>query len=211
MPHDAYESLIPVPAAALSHGAPNPQPALQGRPDEPTGTLSPGHAPRPRPRTWLLALTMGILLLTAALYQRQVAGQEARRRTMQSQLVAMRESAARLMELEQKPQAVLARMRSSEEFLGTVEQALAGAGVARDRWQDSIPQPLARVTGTDYQRQATLLYFDALNLEQVAAFVCELSRLDTALGVSSLGLTARDAGFDVEIAVSYRVYSPRRE
>ncbi len=193
-----------------SHGAPEGRDAPQTQLDEPMKISLAGSVTNPRTLTWLLALTTATLALMAILYERQVAAQAARCQAMQSQLAAMSQNAARLLELEQKPQAALARTRSNEELLGTVEQALVRAGVARDMWKDSIPQPLARVTGTDYQRQTTLLYFDAFNLKQVASFIGELSGLDAALGVSGLSLTARDSGFDIEIAVSYLVYSPQR-
>lgn len=207
---EALDNSKLAPVARTSHVAPEGHDAPQTQPDEPTKISLVGSVTNPLTLTWLLALTIAVLALMAFLYGRQVAAQAARCRAMQSQLSAMRQNAARILELQQKPQAALARMRSSEEFLGTVEQALVKAGVARDTWKDSIPQPLARVTGTDYQRQTTLLYFDGFNLKQVASFIGELSRLDAALGVSGLNLTARDSGFDIDIAVSYLVYSPEK-
>lgn len=207
---DGFDESNAILVARTPHGAPKGRDAPQTQPDEATKIFLAGSVTNPRTLTWLLALTTATLALMAYLYERQVAAQAARCRAMQSQLVAMRENAARLLELQQKPQAALARTRSSEEFLSTVERALVNAGVTRDTWKDSIPQPLARVTGTDYQRQTTLLYFDDFYLKQVASFIGELSRLDAALGVSGLSLTARDSGFDIEIAVSYLVYSPQR-
>ncbi|KAA0218965.1 MAG: hypothetical protein EDS66_17855, partial [Planctomycetota bacterium] len=100
--------------------------------------------------------------------------------------------------------------RSSEELLAAVEQALAAADIPRERWKDSIPQPLSRVPESDYQRQVTQLYFDDLGLEKLAAFAVALRQLDPTLNVSSLGLTQRPlSGFDVELDVEYLVYAPQ--
>ncbi|MCC7291863.1 MAG: hypothetical protein IT449_07370 [Phycisphaerales bacterium] len=165
-----------------------------------------------RAQTLLMGLLAALLLLTTCLYARRVQAFARRGSSMKAQLSHMKLDASRILELRRAPQSALGQQRPNEELLATVEHALATATIARQRWQDSIPQPLTRVQGTNYQQQSTLLYFDDLTLRQLASFISALSQDDAALHVSLLGLTAGSpAGYDVEVAVSYRVYSPQQK
>ena len=125
----------------------------------------------------------------------------------------MKADASRILALRGAPHAALGKRRSNEELLATVEQALSQAGIPRERWKDSIPQPLSRLAGTDYQRQVTQLYFDGLELRQLAGFLVELRRRDPTLSVTGLTLAPRpsSSGYDVEMGVAYLVYAPREE
>lgn len=178
----------------------------------PAGTRSTWRTTRASPRTriLLLAWATAALALLAFLYGRGVYALEARCLAMPSQHQRMRQDAARILDLRQTPKTALGKRRSSEELLAAVEQALAAADIPRERWKDSIPQPLSRVPESDYQRQVTQLYFDDLGLEKLAAFAVALRQLDPTLNVSSLGLTQRPlSGFDVELDVEYFVYLPQ--
>ncbi len=177
----------------------------------PAGTRSTWRTTRasPRTRTLLLAWATAALALLAFLYGRGVYALEVRCLAMPSQLQRMRQDAARILDLRQTPKTALGKRRSSEELLAAVEQALAAADIPRERWKDSIPQPLARVAGTDYQKQTTQLYFDDLAMKQIAAFAVTLPQKDPTLHLLGLGLTQRTAGYDVELDVEYFVYLPQ--
>lgn len=130
------------------------------------------------------------------------------------QFARMRSDAERIMALRQVPHAAVGRARPNEEFLAEVEEALTHAHVDRSRWQDSIPQPLARVAGTDYVRQSTRLYFRDLPLQPLASFVWHLQRTDPALEIESVNLTQRSLQsktFDVELSVACLIYAPLKE
>ncbi len=128
------------------------------------------------------------------------------------QLAQMRADALEIASLRDAPKAAAGRTRANEELLAQVERALKAAGIARDRWHDSIPQPPARRPGSDYRRLSTRLYFEAVTLKEVASFVHHLRAGDPTLGASSLNLTNRtitDPHYDIDLAVSYEVYDPR--
>lgn len=178
---------------------------------------SPGQGTPMRERaahahTLLLGLVAALLVLATLLYGRGAWALERRCGSMQSQLDSMKLDAARILDLRQIPQAALGRLKSSEELLATVELALSAAGIAREQWKDSIPQPLSRVAGTNYQKQATQLYLDDLSLQKLAMFVIALHDKDPTLSVSSLGLTQRPtAEYDVDLSIEYLVFSPAQK
>lgn len=130
------------------------------------------------------------------------------------QFERMRADADRIMALRQAPHAAVGRARPNEELLAEVERALTEAHVDRSHWQDSVPQPLARVAGTDYVRQSTRLYFRDLPLQPLASFIWHLQRADPALEIEHVNLTQRSPQtktFDVELGVACLIYAPLKE
>jgi len=128
-----------------------------------------------------------------------------------TQLTSMRGDAERIAVLRQTPQTVAGQTRTSQELLGQVENALSAAGIDRSLWNDSVPEPIVRLPQSDYRRVGTRLYLTSLTLQQLAAFVHTLESGDATLHVSALNLTNRDQespAFDVDLVVSYLVYSP---
>lgn len=123
----------------------------------------------------------------------------------------MRADTARLAALRQGPEAAVSRTRPSAELLAQVEQALSVTDIDRRGWHDSMPQPAAPLSGSDYKRHATRLYFESVTFQQLAAFAHDLRQRDPTLRVSSVGVTNRDpttTAYDVELSVAYLVYAP---
>ena len=100
------------------------------------------------------------------------------------------------------------RQDNSRGAVGQVERALGNAGIANDRWAQSVPQPPRRLPQSDYRQHATRFYFESVTLRQLAAFAHNLRTDDPTLHVSSLNLTNRQPEtqhFDVEVSLSYLV------
>jgi hypothetical protein len=128
-----------------------------------------------------------------------------------AQVISMTEDATHLRALRAAPLLAAGRSRGHEELLATVEKALAQSGIDRSRWQDSVPQPPGRIRGGAYTEHRTLLYFDALTLQELATFAFRLQAADSALFVTSLNLSNRQtesSAFVAEVGVSYRQFSP---
>ena len=103
----------------------------------------------------------------------------------------MRADVLSIQRLQVAPRAAASRTRPNEELLDQVQQSISSAGIDRTQWHDSIPQPGVRVSGSDYKRLTTRLYFDSITLRQLAAFAYHLQANDPTLLVSAFNPTNR--------------------
>lgn len=123
----------------------------------------------------------------------------------------MRIDAEKIRALREAPRAAASRERTNEELLQQVERAMSVAGIDRHRWQDSLPQPPTRESGSPYTRHTTRIYLESIEPRQLAAFAHDLETKDPTLSVSAINLTATkntpSPAYDAELTVSYLVYS----
>ncbi len=163
-----------------------------------------------RQRTVILA---GLLVVTAMLgwlERRALSSGQDTYATAERQLSQMRNDVTRIKILRATPQSAASRTRPNEELLAQVERALTAAGINRDHWHDSIPQPAARVPKSDYKQLTTRLYFESITPKQLATFAHHLQTDDPTLRISALNLTNRHPDtpeYDFDLAVSYLVYA----
>jgi hypothetical protein len=166
----------------------------------------------------LRLLVVGSAVLAAAfltwLQERVTASATDTFRVARGQLAQMHDDAQLIQQLRRTPMTAAARARSNQELLAQVEKALAAAGVDRALWQDSVPQPPTRIPNSDYMKVTTRLYFEDLTLQKVAAFSHHLRAVDPTLSVSGVNLANRTSEtlvFDVEVVVSYLVFTPQHQ
>ncbi len=160
------------------------------------------------------ALGVGVLVILLILSWWQWGAVASTRDTLSfanQQLEQMRADSAQIQKLREAPQAAVSRARTNEELLAQIERSLASAGIDRNRWQDSIPQPPVRETGSPYIRHVTRIYLESIELKQLAGFVHRLEAEDATLSLSTVGLTARPntAAYDAELGIAYLVFVPR--
>jgi hypothetical protein len=127
------------------------------------------------------------------------------------QLGAMQVDADAIIALRRRPVAAASRSRPNEELLAQVERSLGAAGIDHHQWQDSIPQPVTRKPGSDYRRHSTRIILSEVTLKQLATFVRNITAADPTLHASAITISNRKEEFeyfDVDIAVSYRVFAP---
>ena len=166
-------------------------------------------------RTQVVAVLSGLLVVGCMmcwLQWRTLASMKDSYTTALLQLDQMRRNAGEIKALRQTPRTAVSRTRANEELLAQVEQSLSSAGIDRAKWHDSIPQPAVRLSRSDYKKLTTRLYFEAMNLNQLAAFVYHLQEGDPTLQISSvnLGNTRKDSlDYDVDLGISYLVYAPQ--
>lgn len=162
-------------------------------------------------------LLSGVLSLSLLLAWTQWRALASTRDTVDSsltQLTTMKSDAERILALRKAPQAAVAQTRTSQELLHQVEKALSSANIDRSLWSDSVPQAVVRIPGTDYQRAGVRLYFGGVTLQQLTTFAHRLHSDDPTLNVSAVNLINRDqetSKFDVDLLVSYLVFSPKSE
>lgn len=167
--------------------------------------------PRSRRRyAWLYLAAPVIVGLVAWAQWRALASRRDTLDLAHQQLAGMRSDAERIRQFREAPRAAVSRARTNEELLAQVERALSAAGIDRQRWLDSVPQPPVRDTGSPYVRHATRLYMEAIEPRQLAALVVQLESDDTTLRVSALQWAARPDGraFNAEMELSYLVFAP---
>ena len=164
-----------------------------------------------RSRSLLLVGGLALALLLCFLQWRGYASALDSRRAAVSQLERMRADAERIEKLRDAPRTAASRPRANEELLAQIEGALDRAGIARDQWRDSIPQPELRLPKSDYVRHATRIRLEGVSLRQLAAFAHHLQTADPTLWIESLTLTNRDRDtdrYDSEASVAYLVFAP---
>lgn len=166
----------------------------------------------PKQRTTMLVGLLAVAGMFGWLQWRVLASTRDTYATALGQLNQMRTDARRIETLRETPRAAVGRSRANEELLAQVEQSLAAAGMDRTKWHDSIPQPPVRLSNSDYKRLSTRLYFEDVTLKELAAFAYDLQSSDPTLRVSAVNLTNRHPDspeFDVDVAISYRVFAPQ--
>lgn len=170
------------------------------------------HDPRSR-RLLTLGGLVAVAALLAGLQWRALGSVEDTYQVAIAQLDQMREDIQVIRGLRQAPVTASSRARTNQELLAQVEQALSATGIDRAAWLDSVPQPPAQLPQSDYKRMTTRLYFEHLGLRQLTVFALELQRRDPTLMISAVNLSSREpesAAFDIELAVTYRVFAPQR-
>jgi len=143
------------------------------------------------------------------------------RRVLATQIASvnkMQIDAARIAELQSKPQQAIDREKPNDELLAQIEAALHEANVPRELWQDSIPQPPQRDKAPDYLRVTTRLEFENITLQQVASLAHQLLNADPALQIQSMRVQNRRSDirkhahqiqWNIEMAVAHLVYDPK--
>jgi hypothetical protein len=126
----------------------------------------------------------------------------------------MRVDARSIVSLRRTPPRAAERLKPNEELLAEVDAALGAAGVSKETWQDSVPQPAQREGQSPYQRLTTRLYFEGITLQELTGFAHGLLSSDSTLFISALRLTAAGrsgsqpgpaAKWNTDLAVSYLV------
>jgi hypothetical protein len=131
-----------------------------------------------------------------------------------AQLSIMQLDASRILDLRAAPKKAAMRGRTNQELLAQLEAAVDAAGVSRDHWTESIPQPMVRLAKSDYKQQTTRCFFESVTLRDLATLTQRLQERDSTIQVSGLNLTNRQPevpAFDAELAFSYLVYSPLQQ
>lgn len=130
-------------------------------------------------------------------------------------LSRMQSDADAIIRMQQAPKRAVDEVRANEELLSQIDQALSIARVPKDTWRDSVPQTPRRDADGQFVIYTTRLYFEGMELRQMVALAHALLDNDPILSISALQLTAndrvkgRDAVWNVEIAVTYRLYAPQ--
>lgn len=167
-----------------------------------------------RQRTVLLVGICALGMAIAWGQWRIYASTQSRFETSIAQLSAMQGDAAAILSLKEATPVAVGQARTSQELLHQVEKALSSSGIDRSLWSDSVPQGAIRVPETDYQRAGVRLYFAGLTMQQLAGFSYQIELIDPTLEISAVNLTNREnesPKFDVDVTVSYLVFSPTRE
>ncbi len=163
-----------------------------------------------RPLT-LFAAGLALVCLIGFLQWRSLRSMEDTLGVATAKLEQMRTDAAKIAQLSAAPRLAAGRTRPNDEFLAQIENALSTARIDRSHWQDSNPQPPRRLANSDYKLHATNVYLEDVGLQKLAVFVHALTELDATLTVTAINLTNRGAekpGYDVDLSVAYRVYTP---
>lgn len=156
-----------------------------------------------------LAVLLGLLVCRQS---RALASASDTCRLAKQQLARMKEDAAVVVRLREAPRTAAARTRTNQELLAQIEKAVDDAGISREFWRDSLPHPAVRLGDTEYKREATRITLQRISMRALAAFAYQLTKSDQTLQVptiSVLNRTPEPALFDVDLLVSYLVYSPQ--
>lgn len=167
--------------------------------------------------------TSSILIVTVALAASSLFAWQQRSRlesarstydTQFTRLGSLQADADRLVWLRNAPQRATDRRVPHDQLVAEIEQACDRASLQKTSLTSIWPETPRRLEQSDYQESSTRLSFERVDLKQVSAFVYHLQTIDPSLGASELQLTApkaNEASWDVELTVSYLLFSPRRE
>jgi len=171
------------------------------------------HALLRSPLAILFGLNCLLLLALLGISRGQRSTQDTYNHAL-AQLANMKIDAARIVELRSAPQRAAMRTRSDQELLAQVEAAVDAAGVKRERWRESIPQPIVRLAKSNYKQQTTRCFFEGVTLRDLAKFANKLQAQDSTIRIGGINLTNREPespAYDVDLSLSYLVYSPLRQ
>ncbi|MCP4589439.1 MAG: hypothetical protein GY842_01715 [bacterium] len=184
--------------------------------NEPSGRR-PAHDRRPGTGLTLLAVACATLAGWWWLQQRALGSAGHALAAQAAALARMETDAEIIAQLRSAPRTAAERRRPNAELLAQIDRALAGAGVPKKLWQDSIPQAPQQLANSPYTRHTTQLYFEDITLRQATALVCRLLGEDPSLSLSSVHVSAgrgsrKNAGgaptWRIDLAVSYLTYAP---